>query len=374
MNRKSLCPARPDFARLVTLARLFDGGREACLTGSETILTFSPCVDPPVEDGICVRFSIGGASACAWASEPEWLAWIKPVLPVPRLLDVPPPLSESLAAMTLAPWQDFAAQARQPGPAATRIEAGPCPADAQLRLFMVDGQRQLTLFVTPLPAPVEDGLAQHCAPAAHDPYGWLSARFDCYGGVAWLTSAELASLHVGDAVLLQHLPDLAQGEIWVRIGATMAALRTGETGGFTIAAPPSLAPPRDPEAEVMPEAETETETETGAEALTQPEPAHPPPPVRSRPMQVRVGRLTVPLSELSDLSVGRLLDVQFAPAFQADLEVDGDAIGRGRLVSFAGRLAVRIEVLSAPPASMPPPMPPRAPLADHGGPGENMPV
>ena len=232
-----------------------------------------------------------------------------------------------------------------------------------LRLFIPASVLGMT---TPPPQGPEQ--RTHRVGLLHEKLGRLSGvRTALRAEVGWaqIALADLASLQVGDVVLIDELsarPDLGEGgraELYLGSGKTgrIDAEVLVEDGRYLakierFAASVSKAPPL----EESPTAEPSSnpEVEPGSEGARQPVEASPPEDIQSAellndiPLQIAVELARVPISaeEVVSLKIGQVIDLNKVTGEPVELSVNGKVVGRGELVEVEGHLGVRILSLS----------------------------
>ncbi len=310
--------------------------------GREWRLTLVPLVQSPVavssSDRCFLRLDWGGAPfeiALPATAVQAWVAERFPGLDLPAL---PPPFAAlALEAATARLLE--AVQALDRGEA--RLEslehaggAGLAHAfefelagqAATLRGVLATNDLGLMLMTgatSRLPA-VANGLGLEQLPAS------LLAQL----GFTWLDPREIATLRVGDSVLLEHTLLEADGELW--IGRDDWGLRVRAEGhGLTVSTPftrggwnMSATPVHDG-------------PDDGAITLAQ------------LPMRLAfdLGEIRMTLGELQGLQPGQPLDLGRPLAGAVSLRVNGACIGSGELVEIDGRLGVTIQALNLQAAS-----------------------
>lgn len=169
---------------------------------------------------------------------------------------------------------------------------------------------------------------------AHDD---LPVRLAMQIGQTLLTADDLATLALGDAVLIERVFLTDRGEFW--LGRNGWGLRVQwSPDGLTVSSPFTS------EGVIMPADDTMALPDEEPLALNQ------------LPIQVTfdLGEQTLTLGELRSLQVGQCLELGRALPSVVSLRVNGALIGTGELIEIDGRLGVTLNTLGLAPRSVPP--------------------
>ncbi|HWX13238.1 MAG TPA: type III secretion system cytoplasmic ring protein SctQ [Trinickia sp.] len=281
-----------------------------------------------------------------WIDEREWLHWIEPVLAVADANSIPEDLHEALAAWTFDAIGRGLGGSAQSGSTASAASTSSTqwPAGSSLRTAHIEprlgwclraeqGERGVDVLVLDAPHDWLDTLADRLPPWRRDNAPEVRIRAGLLAGWASVTRSVMATLRVGDALLLRRAYRVAQGEFGLFMAKPIARLRCGETGDtrdagiFTIE-------------EVMDKFDDWLDVEPPAPALDDQASYDP-----LVTVVAEVCGFDVPVSALAALKPGDVLTGDVLADELVALKVGGRLIARATLLDIDGRLAARIETL-----------------------------
>jgi type III secretion protein Q len=149
---------------------------------------------------------------------------------------------------------------------------------------------------------------------------WLHVRRGC----ALVTAADLTAARAGDVIPIDTLPD---GDLLLVLGERFVWRARGEDAGLRL-----LTPKLRPRAIGLERWMMDEAIEDDAAELDDL-------PVR---LAFELGRLELPLAEVTTLGVGHVFELARDVAQPVDILANGRRIGRGRIVDVAGSLGVQI--------------------------------
>ncbi|MEA3121624.1 MAG: type secretion protein [Paraburkholderia sp.] len=308
-----------------------------------------------------------------WIGEREWLDWIEPVLAVSEASSIPEELREALAAWTfdaigsgldggaqttsaawtasISPTSPSSASSASSASSTSSTSSTHWPAGSSLRTAHVEprlgwclraeqGEREIDVLVLDAPHDWLDALADRLAPVrpGHGPECAPEVRIRAGLLAGWTTVSQgaVATLGVGDALLLRRAYRIDRGEFGLFVTRPLARLRCDEanqtsdatnSGVFTIE-------------EVMDKSDDWLDIEPPAPASDGQ--------AEYDPLVTVVAEICgfdVPMSALAALKPGDVLTGDVLSDELITLKVGGRRIARATLLDIDGRLAARIEAL-----------------------------
>jgi type III secretion protein Q len=281
-----------------------------------------------------------------WIDERAWLHWIEPVLAVADASSIPEELHEALAAWTFdaigrgldgsAQYASTALTASTQWPAGLSLRTAHVEPRLGWCLRAEQGGRGIDVLVLDAPHDWLDTLADRLAPWRPDNAPEVRIRAGLLAGWASVARSAVATLRVGDALLLRRAYRVAQGEFGLFMAKPLARLRCGETGDtrdtrdtgiFTIE---EVMDKFDDWLDVEPPAPTSADRAAYDPLVT---------------VVAEVCGFDVPVSALAALKPGDVLTGDVLADELVALKVGGRLIARATLLDIEGCLAARIETL-----------------------------
>lgn len=277
---------------------------------------------------------LDGESLQAWVSPDEWLNWIQPLLALNEVDALPGELSPLVAAWALQSWDACCQQHGLSVPHAQSVgslccqEVPPCPMltlqrapNARLRLYLIDWPEDwlLSLLHSLPPLLVTD-----------EP----SVTVGVCAGIARLPLAALRTLAPGDLVLSAWAAALEEQHFLLNWGRPCCELIRIEGNRYRIG-------------RLMTNLDDLLDLSTDV-GETPPNDETAPCAVDDLPLTIylEIGRTTVPVGQLMNLTEGQVLETDLAFSPQVALRVQGHVVGFGSLVRVGERLGVRINEMA----------------------------
>jgi type III secretion protein Q len=287
---------------------------------------------PPVADGLILHARLDDRPLRFWLDESQWCQWVAPMLVVPSWQTTPDELRELLAIWTLAEAGACRGEeSRLPWPVAERLEAGAMAAGMRWKLSIRQGERRLDLYLLSAAESWLGQLADEAYPVApENASAAIALDVSLLAGWSKIAASTLEILGPGDALLLQHSWQVADGQFGLFIGQPLATLKQfGEDDSFIIE---EIMDNFDDWMDVTPSPSlitTHNNTLLNATiALT-----------------VEVAQLETSLQDLSQLEVGSLLNGKATHDGLVTLKIGGRPIAKGTLLEIDSQLAVKIDHL-----------------------------
>jgi type III secretion protein Q len=329
-------------ARAARLLRKVGAGRRIEFDGGALSLAYRRAGG----NGLILSGHLEHGPVQVWIDAREWLPWIEPVLAVSHATSIPEELHEALAAWTfdaigrgLDGSAQFASTASTQWPVGSSLRTAHIEPRLGWCLRAEQGERGVDVLVLDAPHDWLDMLADRLSPWRPDNAAEVRIRAGLLAGWASVARSAVASLRVGDALLLQRAYRVAQGEFGLFIAKPIARLRCGETGDkrdkrdagdasiFTIE-------------EVMDKFDDWLDVEPPAPASDDQASYDP-----LVTVVAEVCGFDVPVSALAALKPGDVLTGDVLADELVALKVGGRLIARATLLDIDGRLAARIETM-----------------------------
>ncbi len=322
-------------------------GRFGTVNGVVLKLSATPDFDHPPT--LCpIALTLEGQRVCAWVSQAAWLDWLEPVFPVSDLRSLASDMQEVALNWTLAPWFDWCASHQLATPSLNTQEALGAPttleAAVPLTLSLISSHNEqprcLTLYLEKFSTDWLHGLAQSLAPIAPAAAGKVEGY--AIVGINRLTVAQMRGLSIGDVLMFGWQTDLEAGTVWLTFAPTSP---TGFTRGMILRRVRSDEESNQFEVEsVMEDYQEEQEGQSSFAALAKEGKAQEAHVVDTLPITLtfEIGRMTLPLSSLTTLQVGDVLNAEFAASPEIGIRAQGRLIAAGKLVQIGENLGAKV--------------------------------
>lgn len=309
-------------------------------------LTLTPTLQPvPASAGtpFCVQLEWCGSVWQLWLDATQLQLLITSVLPsgtalptLPVCLHLPllqaalAPLTEQLQQLQRGPAQPIAVHTQPlPAPEALAMRWQLQPIDASSPQPLLHGY----LCTDSLGLMSLAGLlAQRPAPAVSpDPH--LPLRLQATLGCTWLPSQDMATLALGDVLLLTHNYLHGQRQLWLTAGA-QAGLHVQLSNGTDFSQLTVLQAWSDTMPSAFHDVDATTEASVSLDKI----------PVK---VSFDLGELELSLAQVTALRPGQALTLRQAPTGTVAIRANGALIGHGDLVEIDGQMGVCISALHA---------------------------
>ncbi len=312
---------------------------------NEVVLKLSAAPDfehPPVLQRIAL--TLEGQPVFAWVAQAAWLEWLTPILPVPDAQSLTSDIQEAALNWTLAPWLDWCARHHlaTPNVSTEEVLKEPMALDTStpltLSLISQDEEhpRCLTLYLDGFSTDWLHSLALTLEAAAPVAAGNIEGY--AMAGISKLNIAQVQALEVGDVLMFWWQASLEDGMVWLTFAPASSngftrgiVLRRSEKNQFEVE---SVMEDYEEEQEGGPSLDTAASENKTEEMRV----------VDALPITLtfEIGRMTLPLSALTTLQVGDMLDAQFKASPEIGIRAQGRLIAAGKLVQIGDTLGAKI--------------------------------
>ena len=272
-------------------------------------------------EGLLWTISIMGKHHNLWCSEQQWCNYIAPQLSVQEFSDVPPALLNLLASWSTRHWMgivDAELVSVQRGGICNAIRPHLClrGEDSPLSWCLQDWPEETMLSLIRFMKPASG--------SGQEPVLWQSSL-----QIGWsdLTFALLKELKTGDGLVLRNAPPLTENYIWMDNACSSRMIVRKESNDEFIVE------------SIMSKTTFSDTGETANEAICS---------LSDIGVQVvfELGRVTMPLHQLSELRAGDCFSAESEFDQQVNILLHGKRIGRGALLQSGQSWIVRIEQLA----------------------------
>lgn len=274
-----------------------------------------------------IELSLDGQTVLAWVDESMLLEWLEPTISVPDLVSLTPELHQAALTCALAPWFDWCVQ-HDLSPPSVKALNGPvsmllAPA---FTLSLVEPKQRLwlSLYLEHFPPAWLNQLAQ-TLPHKAKPADERTVTLQASAGLAHLSVAALSTLSVGDVIMASRQAPLADGSLLLAIDQTWVQVQQLDENQFKVE-------------NIMYQSDDEINSpseipNTSLEST-----------VASLPITLvfEIGRMSVPLSQLSQLNLGDVLEADFKTTPEINIRAQGQLIASATLVQIGERLGAKI--------------------------------
>jgi len=323
-----------------------------------------------VDGLIRISLLLEGQTVFAWLDESAWMDWITPLLPAPDLASIAPELHLAAAIWTLTTWFDWCTCRQLPPPIVKAVDAAEslpvqslpvppfCLSLSQCEDVTAHGGNTLH-------DKVQDNTAYRHLDIYLDGFSplWLTDMANAMpqpappqvktitvpaiAGFVRLTLAKMTALKVGDTVMMSWEVPLDNGELLLALGVQMAQIRLIEENIFKVEC--MMQTPFDndkggsehEQAPYRAELSTDglTDADTDADNADEVVSAVDTLPVT---LSFEIGQMTVPVSTLAALEVGKMLEAEFTATADIGIRAHGRLIAIAKLVRIGDRLGAQI--------------------------------
>ncbi len=314
------------------LARLYQTIGTGCFGKTDDIafkLSVTPDAEPDEEaqrELWKIELSLDGQTVLAWVDEAMLLEWLEPVLPVPELSSLAVDLYQAALTYVLTPWFDWCVS-HQLAPPSVKALSGPvsAPSSLGLTLSLVEKEQGhwLNLHLEHFPLSWLTEFAQTLTIQARPPEREVIVHASA--GLARLSVSALSALAVGDVVMASRQAPLAEGGLLLTIDQMLVQVQQLDDNQFKVE---NIMYQSDDEMNSPSDAH-DSSLESAVEAL----------PIT---LVFEIGRMSVPLSALSQLTLGDVLEADFKTTPEINVRAQGQLIATATLVQIGERLGAKI--------------------------------